>query len=330
VIGAAEFSVARQKNVNGAQLVWYAYPQDAPVAAMKFRETASAIKYFSSRIGPFPYEKLAQVQATTHYGGMENASAIFYAESQFQEDLKGAGTTEDPVIHEIAHQWFGDSVTQSDWDHLWLSEGFATYFDALFNEHREGPAALKQIMAGHAAELLKSGHARSAPVIYPAETDVMKKLNVINYRKGAWILHMLRGTLGDEDFFSGIRRYYRLYKGRNASSEDLRRVMESAGGVPLETFFRQWLHQPGWPEFAFIWRWNEATGQAEVTVRQKQSSGLFDVAAAIFFDLGTERITRRFRVSEAEQIFRIPLQSKPLSVQLDPDGWLLKSVDTSH
>jgi aminopeptidase N len=228
-IGIAEFSIAHPKEPASTQLDWYSYPQDSEAAAQKFSRTAPALQYFETLIGPYPYEKLAQVECTTPLGGMENASAIFYSESSF----KGTPVSENPVFHEIAHQWFGDSVTEADWDHLWLSEGFATYFEALFYEHFQGPESLRQTMSAYAKELEAYPSARSAPVIDPLQTDLNKKLNPLNYQKGAWILHMLRGMLGDERFFEGIRRYYRQYAGGNALSKDFQSVMESVSGIPL-------------------------------------------------------------------------------------------------
>ena len=322
VLGAAEFSIARQPGVNGVPLAWYSYPEDSGSAARNFSRTSSAVGYFSSLIGPYPYEKLAQVQATVRFDGMENSSVIFYKESLFQE----TPTSEAPLPHEIAHQWFGNSVTGSDWDQLWLSEGFATYFEALFCEHTDGPGALKQIMADHAKNLIFSKLARSQPVIDPAQTDLMQKLNPATYQKGAWILHMLRGMLGDACFFRGIRRYYSLLAGGNASSRDFQNVMEAVSGISLDAFFKQWLTQPGWPEYVLSWRWDQEAGAAEVIVRQQQATGLFDMAVDIAFETENGKEVRALRLAGAEQTYRIPLTSRPLSIQLDPDGWLLKSV----
>ena len=322
VIAAAEFSVARGPRVNGVPLIGYSYPEDSGAAARRFSQTSSAVKFFSSLIGPYPYEKLAQVQATISFGGMENSSVIFYQESLFQE----TPTSEFPLPHEIAHQWFGDSVTESDWDQLWLSEGFATYFEALFYEHKDGPGSLKQIMADHAKNLILSKLAHSPPVIDPAQTDLMQKLNPATYQKGAWILHMLRRMLGDASFFRGIRRFYSLYAGGNADSADFQRAMEAVSGISLDVFFKQWLTQPGWPDYSLSWHWDPQAGAAEVTVRQQQATGLFDITADFAFEMESGKEVHTLRLTGAEQTHRIPLPSKPLSIELDPGGWLLKSV----
>ena len=321
-IGAAEFTIAHQAGSGAAPLAWYSFPPDAERAAKKFSRTALALQLFGSLIAPYPYEKLAQVQSIIPLGGMENASAIFYSEASF----KGDTVSEYPVPHEIAHQWFGDSVTEADWDHLWLSEGFATYFEALFYESLQGPELMRRIMAAGAKRLEEYKPARSAAILDPLATDPRKKLNPINYEKGAWILHMLRGILGDEKFFDGVRRYYLRHAGGNVLSDDFRKAMESSSGVDLGVFFQQWLTRPGWPVYRIACRWDQNAGQMDCMVRQVQASGLFDMPLEIAFSAEDWSEVHQFRIAERTQKFRIPLPSKPLSIEADPGGWVLKSA----
>ncbi len=323
--GLAEFSVAPQKETAGVPLAWYAYPQDAEAASRKFSRTALMVSYFRRMIGPYPYEKLAQVESTIGMGGMENSSAIFYSEFSF----RGDPVSEEPVAHEIAHQWFGDSVTESDWDHLWLSEGFATYFEDLFYEHLKGPGELKRRMERHAKIIAQYAPALFAPVVDPGETDPLRKLNPLNYEKGAWILHMLRGVLGDEVFFRGIRKFYGQYEGKNASSDDFRKAMESASGIGLSSFFQQWLYRPGWPQYRVSHDWNESARELQISIRQVQTTGLFDMPIDIAVSAGRQTSIYRFRVNDAIHTFRIPLRTKPSSVVIDPGEWVLKSVSIS-
>ena len=320
-IGVAEFSIAHQPETEGMPVAWYSYPQDAGAAAAKFGRTASAISYFRNLIGPYPYEKLAQVESNIEIAAMENASAIFYNELLFHETPVSGY----PVPHEIAHQWFGNSITEADWDHLWLSEGFASYFEALFYEYLGGPEALKQAMARYKENLLRYELARAAPIVDPGLTDLIKKLSPLNYVKGAWVLHMLRGLIGDEKFFERIRRYYRTFKNGTVLSDDFREIMESVSGTSLSAFFKQWLYQAGWPDYSLVWRWDEAAREAEITVRQTQSTGLFDMPVEVALLYGTRREILRFRISSPTHTFRLPLAAKPSSVEIDPDGWILKS-----
>jgi aminopeptidase N len=323
-VGIAEFSIAHQPEAAGVQLLWYSFPKDALIANRKFAVTAPALEFFSSLIAPYPYEKLAQVESTTKLSAMENADTIFYNENLFKE----TPDSDEPVPHEIAHQWFGNSVTEADWDDLWLSEGFATYFEALLQEHLRGQEALKKAMEQYALRIRGYRPARSSSIIDPGQTDLMKKLNPLNYEKGAWVLHMLRGLLGDEIFFEGIRNYYQLFQGGNASSDDFRKAMESTSGRQLELFFKQWLYQPGWPEYGLSWRWIEGEGNLEISIRQNQDNGLFDmpVEFAVLTGDKQETIRYKFRINNAAHRFQIPLKMKPMAVEIDPEGWVLKTV----
>jgi aminopeptidase N len=322
VFGAANFSVTSAGKAVRVPLTYYYYPFDSHSALAKFGRSDQIVSYFAGLLGPYPFEKLAQVESTTVIGGMENASAIFYAEPSFARQP----VSEAPVPHEIAHQWFGDSVTQADWDHLWLSEGFATYFDALFYEHVDGPDALKQRMARAAAAVMNFSEKQPGPIVDPAITDPSKKLNALNYEKGAWVLHMLRRIVGDQIFFSGVRRYYALFAGKTVLSEDFERTMEAASGMSLDTFFRQWLNDAGWPQYRVVWHWNAQRGELELSIRQEQKSGLYDMPLEIAVHFGNRVQSQKVRISEEVRILRIPLTAKPDRLEIDPGGWVLKSA----
>ena len=130
VIGLAEFQVTHMGAADGVPISAWVFPEDAPLAARKLARSALVLERFSDLVAPFPFEKLAHVQSSTAWGATEYASAVFYSEKHFQ----GEGASDGVVAHELAHQWWGDSVTPADWDDLWLSEGFATYFHGLFLE----------------------------------------------------------------------------------------------------------------------------------------------------------------------------------------------------
>ncbi|MBN2243841.1 MAG: M1 family metallopeptidase [Acidobacteria bacterium] len=323
--GAAEFSVTSGIEALGVPVSWYVFPEDAAAAERKFGRTEGMLRYFCERIGPYPFEKLAHVESLTRMAAMENANTIFYSESLFYPDP----VSEDPVPHEIAHQWFGNSVTPADWDHLWLSEGFATYFDALFCARTDGAFNLKEVMAGYAERVFAYPAARSRPVVDPGLADLTKKLNPLNYEKGAWILHMLRGLAGDGAFFEGIRRYYGRHGGGNVRTEDFREAMESATGRDLGAFFRQWLHQPGWPEYRLEWKWDERSRALSVDVRQMQKTGLFDMPLDLVIRFGNREEIRRIRIGDKDVRLRLPAPLRPSSVEIDPEGWVLKSVSVA-
>jgi aminopeptidase N len=322
VVGATEFSVLDAGAFGGSRLSYYLYPKDRDNGLRDYGRALSAAAYFEEIVGPYPYEKLALVESSTRFGGMENSSSIFFDENAYD----GSGKLEGTVAHEIAHQWFGDSVTESDWHHLWLSEGFATYFGALFFEHADGRERFLQVMRDSRERYLKDADAVSRPVYDPSEKDLFKLLNRNNYEKGAWVLHMLRHVLGDEKFFAGVRDYYRTYRDRNALTEDFRRVMEQRAGRPLEWFFREWIYEPGLPAYDAAWRWDEQSKQLRLRVRQTQAGVEFRMPLDVEFKTGDKARRETIEVTGREASFDFKLEAKPSAVALDPDEWVLKTL----
>jgi len=297
------------------------YPEDTAQARVSFRRAAEIVDFYAGLVGPYPFEKLAHVQAVTRFGGMENASAIFYSEGALASGHDMEGT----VAHETAHQWFGDSATEADWPELWLSEGFATYFEHLFFEHADGVADFRRRMEGDRRQVLTS-RAVSGPVIDREERDLFALLNDNNYAKGGWVLHMLRGLVGDEAFFRGIRAYYGRFASANATTDDLRRAMEETSGQPLAWFFRQWLEEPGYPVLGVTHTWDETSREVVLTVRQLQDAAwpTFRVPLDVELRLGGGVIVRRkIEVAEREQTFRVRAPGPARDIVLDPDVWLL-------
>jgi len=322
VIGVAEFAVHKASGDQGIPVGWYAYPEDAGAAERQFGGTDRMLRFFSSSIGNYPFEKLFQVESTTRMLAMENADTIFYSESLFgSPDM-----TDAPVPHEIAHQWFGNSITPSDWDHLWLSEGFATYFDALYTGYASGTPAFREKMDSYAARIFSYSPGRIRPVVDPEITDLFEKLNPLVYEKGAWVLHMLRGMLGDRIFFEGIRSYYSRHAYGNVRTEDFRAAMEQASGQDLAQFFRQWIYQPGWPELRAEWEWDEKAGEIILRIEQVQETNPFDMPLEIVLVSDSREDTRRIRIQDRDQRFRIRLDSPPSEIRIDPGGWILKSL----
>lgn len=322
VFGATEFAVINAGTAGGANLWHYLYPKDRERGLRDHGRALRMLGFYAELVGPYPYRKLALVQSSTRFGGMENASNIFFDEKAYD----GSGGLEGTVAHEIAHQWFGDSVTESDWHHLWLSEGFATYFGALFYERADGRDKFVRMMLDDREIYMKDAAAIARPVYDPEVKDLFKLLNRNNYQKGAWVLHMLRRVVGDEKFFEGVRDYYRTYRDGNALTEDFRRVMELRSGQPLDWFFRQWIYEPGFPAYDASWRWDESAKRVRLKVRQTQAGGLFRMPLEVELKHGDESSRAVVQMSDREAVFDFPSKRRPQSVAIDPDEWVLKTL----
>lgn len=315
VVGATEFAIVRAND----DVEYWLYPKDRDAGVKELGRTPQMVEFFRTLVGPYPYDKLAIVESSTRFGGMENASAIFLDEKR----IDGEGSLERLVAHEIAHQWFGDSVSQRAWHDLWLSEGFATYFGHLFFERVDGREALLERLRGDRDEYLRAYAEDPRPVFDPRITELTKLLNAYNYRKGAWVLHMLRGVMGDTAFFAGIRDYFAAYRERNASTAEFRMVMERHAGQSLEWFFRQWIYEQGHPVFDTKWSWNDA--KVRVQVDQKQTGTVFRTPAVIEVrDSAGGALRHNVMIDDRSEEFEWPSDSKPADVVLDPDGWVLK------
>lgn len=250
VFAAGPFTVVKD-DWDDVPLEWWLYGADAEAGARDFAVHGDVLDWIQETIGPYPWAKYAVVQIPTKYGGMENASNTFLAEGA----VDGKGGALGTLVHEAAHQWWGDAVTVSDWTELWLSEGFATYFTALWfevsaDDPMSGAAELRRRMKASRAAVLASEAVESRSVVAttPAAEplDMAALLDANAYQKGSWVLHMLRRRLGDEAFFAGLRVYYAAHAGGNATTGDLRAALEEASGERLAPFFRQWLERPGW------------------------------------------------------------------------------------
>ena len=322
VFGAADFSIAQLPNFVVTPTSYYAYPEDSTRAHLNFGRTEKIVECFTKLVGPYPYEKLALVQSTTRYGGMENASAIFFAEKSVAGDRRIEGTN----AHEIAHQWFGDSVTQGDWHHLWLSEGFATYFQMLFTEWADGREAFRRELESSKSGYLEFAANNRWPIIDTTIVDYPQLLNDNNYAKGAWVLHMLRSQVGDSAFFRGIREYYRTHRDGNALTADFQKVMEAASGQSLGWFVDQWLWRGGYPELELRWRWEATLGKINLHLIQNQAEGAFRFRLPIKIASGGRTFEEIFEVDEKEETIELALPLKPEQVFVDSEETVLKTV----
>lgn len=313
-LAIAQFASRTFGTAAGVPLQTWVNHQDRDAGIGTFEQPMrQAIEFYSDRVGPYPYEKLASVQWAGGGGGMEHASAVFYGER-----VVTGRPASSLVAHETAHQWFGDSVTEKDWDDVWLSEGFATYFALLAAEHYEGRDAF---IAGlkHSRTTIFSTEKRMPGVAVVQDKPWKGIPNPVVYQKGGWTLHVLRGEVGNEKFWAGIREYYRRYRDSNASTQDFRKVMEEAAGVDLGWFFQQWAYRAGSPVVQGSWKYNTETKRVNIELEQQQEGEPFRLP----LEIGVQGRIERIVMTRKQQRFELAADKEPSTVELDPNTWIL-------
>jgi aminopeptidase N len=304
----------------------YTAPEQASYMPGPFNRAPEIVQLFARLVGPFPYEKLSHLQSSTRFGGMENASEIFYSDGAFRR----RSMTDDLIAHETAHQWFGDAVTEREWAHLWLSEGFATYFAALWTRAARGDSAFRLQMSSIRGRVLADTTAViRRPVIDTIETNYLSLLNRNSYEKGGFVLRMLQAQVGERAFFNAIRSYYARYRHSTAVTDDLRAEMERESGQKLGWFFDQWLRRPGYLELTARWSYDALAHEVVIRLTQSGRFGQFNfpitvavVDSAGVYHRATAQVPAR---SGAVQQVRISVASMPARIVLDPGVELLAS-----
>jgi aminopeptidase N len=298
-------------------------PEQRSFAPGPFAAAPRIVRFFESLVGPFPYDKLAHVQSLTRFGGMENAGAIFYADRLFVERTLGDAL----IAHETAHQWFGDAVTEREWADLWLSEGFATYYAALWAREAHGEDAFRRELATMRQQILADSVVARRPVIDSLQRDYLALLNTNSYQKGGYVLAMLHEQMGDSAFHAGVRRYYERFRHGNASTEELRRAMEGASSRSYGSFFDQWLRRPGVPEVQVGWAWSAESRSVLVAAMQRGAAPPYALRIPVVVTDAAGNVTRATVEAPAvpHAIMRVPgdYPVRPRSVVIDPDSWML-------
>ncbi len=337
IIAVGEFARLEVSTLEVTPVSYYVPAPDRDFAMQGFAPAVPSLKFFSQTVAPYPYEKLALIIGATRFGGMENSSAIVFPSTLFnprpQEPLSNVFKIReglvDVIAHEIAHQWFGDSVTESTWSDLWLSEGFAEYFAGLFIQRHEGEPAFQQYMKHEAETYFTYEEKRRTPIHDTETEDLFKLLNPNNYQKGAWVLHMLRSELGDEKFFRGIRIYYDAHKDSTANTEDLRAAFEKASGRDLKEFFARWIYGAGHPRYELSWEWKADRKKVRLVLRQLQTGPAFPNALPI--DIMTASGKRRviLKPTGKQTIEDLKLDGTPTAINIDPENTVLKETHVS-
>jgi aminopeptidase N len=330
-------------------ICYYVAPGREADGERSFGKTPKMMAVFDERTGmPYPYARYSQVAVADFlFGGMENTTATTQTDRTLHDERAHLDFSSDGLVaHELAHQWFGDLITTRDWSHAWLNEGFATFFDAIFREADLGKDEYLYQIYGYVQTYLAEHSERYArPIV---ENRFLYPIEVFDrhlYEKGGAVLHMLRGTLGEDRFWRAIRHYVREFAQSSVETIDLVRAIEAATGRNAREFFDQWVFRAGHPELLVTHEYDRANRMGTVRVEQKQridetnppyrfdlDIGLADLApAAIEQDVGGRPLPeeRRLRVAidSADQSFSFACDVEPAMVRVDPDATVLCSME---
>jgi aminopeptidase N len=322
-ITASQFTISSVPFVRAAgdtlPVQYYVWPSDSAECAAYLPTVNAMLAGLSDMFGPYPFDKYGMTAIVPFgYGGMEHQTI-----TTMNRYLK---TDERVVVHELAHQWWGDLVTCGTWKDVWLNESFATYAEALWAEQRGGREALRHYMHS-ALEHFYFGSWQGGP--YDPEGQGFNLFDDVVYGKGAWVLHTLRGVIGDSCFFGTLARYRELHAGKTATTEDFRAVVDTVTGRSMGWFFDQWVYGRGWPMYASTFSWASDTLTVRVTQEQSNSWPTFTVPLQVRAKNGVRDTLFSITPDARLCVAKVPLSFGPSSVILDPDSLVLKQIVTA-
>jgi aminopeptidase N len=295
-------------------LHYYVYPDNQNMGLAALENTAGMVLYFSTYIGRYPFslEKYAMCEVPfREAGAMENQTATTMGD--FLAD------NESVIAHELAHQWFGDAISPESFADIWLNEGFASYFDALFFGHKYGPETFAVRMENFRSAISADG-SMDYPIYAPPPQYLFGRAV---YYKGAWVLHMLRLLIGDSAFQQSIQMYYHNFRYGNASTTDLVEICQTVSGMDLGYFFEQWLMRPGLPQLEVYW--TQSNGLLDIDILQTQETARYRIDIDLLLEGVTRDSTITVPLSAARHHFSIPYSAAVSRISVDPDGRVLQS-----
>ncbi|MBO0936596.1 T9SS type A sorting domain-containing protein [Fibrella sp. HMF5335] len=299
----------------------YIFPEDLAAAKPIIDQTNDMIRVFSDRFGIYPFirEKYGHAEFGKNQGGMEHQTVSSMDHNALLD--------RNVVSHELMHQWFGDKITCRDWQNIWLNEGFASYGEAIYQESLGGKAAYQSYMNTTFASRAKA----ATGTVYAQNVGSVNAIFDYNrtYCKGAWVLHMLRGVLGDSTFFKGMKAYVASPAAYStAITEDYQRVMEQASGKDLNYFFKEWIYGEKYPVYTYSVAPIANTNQAILRISQAASTNPTSFTMPIQVTVQSAGGSQLVTVvnDQPVQSFTIAGSGPITGIAFDPDNWILKTA----
>jgi aminopeptidase N len=295
----------------------WVFPAQVGDAEVHFENVALMMEGFLHRYGSYPFSTFGYVQEAK--GDMEHQTCVTHVTTAIQPNHLYDWL----LAHEMAHMWWGDCVSVGDWRDVWLSEGFATYGEALYREYGYGVEDYHDYMATSIMnEAFSAG--RSSPIYDPSSL-----WGALTYEKGATVLHMLRHVVGDSLFFESLAQYRQAYEYSSAVTPDFIAVVESVSGQELDWFFDEWIYDVGWPDYEYVWsaQPSGADYDLSLTIDQVHTQGpVYTMPVDIGISMPGGDTLVVVWVDEAHEEFNIITAGQPVAVEIDPDNWILNTA----
>lgn len=238
---AGNYNKKTETSTSGVPLEYYYYPEDSLKVEPTYRYSKQIFDFLENEIGvPYPWEVYRQVPVKDFlYAGMENASLTIFSDNFVVDEV---GFTDRNYVnvnaHELAHQWFGDLVTETKSEHHWLHEGFATYYALLAERAIFGDDYFYFKLFETAEQLRELSDAGKGQKLVAAGGS-----SLTYYQKGAWAIHILREKVGEEAFAKAVKNYLEKYQYKNVTTDDFMNEVEEVSSVDLSAFKKNWLYQ---------------------------------------------------------------------------------------
>lgn len=316
-------------------VTYYAPLRDRLRVAYDFRATPDMIDFFAKFNGvPFPYDKYAQAAVVDFtYGGMENISATTQT-SHTLHDRRAEldNDSEGLVAHELAHQWWGDLETMQDWGQVWLNEGYATYYEALYREHAHGEDAFALDRLDMIQSVIEEDQRYRRPVVTETYADPIDVFDAVGYEKAGLVLHMARTVLGTDLYRKTQTAFLKEFAAKSTMTADWETSVEKTAGMDMSWFVNEWLYQAGFPEYTVAYTYDQTARAAHLIVDQTQSKK-WNTPAVFTMPIVIETKTEdgadaqtTIHNDQRHQEFDIPCPSKPAMVLFDPGHNILSKV----